>query len=151
MPYLDSSGVTALTSVYDDRYASKTDISDIGAITSSSAMGSSVSLTSGSWMTYSQSSNVPSITLPKGVYILEVKATFNFNASGTRIITVDSDQSHSDLDIRIAPSPSGATRIKYCKIVAPTATTTYYMSAYQNSGSAIDLHSDSALKAVRII
>ena len=151
MPYLDSSGVTALTGVYDDRYASKTDVSSIGAISTSTAMSSDVAIASATWMNYSQNSKIPKITLTKGVYILEVKVTFGTATDGARIVAIDSDQSHTDLDIRIAPSPSGATRIHYCKIVAPTATTTYYMNVYQNSGSSINLNADSCLKAVRII
>ncbi len=151
MAYLDVSGVTTLTSVYDNRYAAKSDISGLGSISNSTAMSANVSTTSGTWMTYSQNSNMPKITLSAGVYILEVKATFSSGTTGTRIVTVDDDQTHTDLDVRIGPSLSGATRIKYCKILAPTATTTYYMSVYQNNGTSLDFHSDSYLKAVRII
>ncbi|MCR4671996.1 MAG: phage tail protein [Lachnospiraceae bacterium] len=121
-----------------------------GAVKESDAMSAAVTLATGTWATYSGDSNMPSLTLSPGSWVISCKAIFSANTSGCRILGIDSSDDHTTIDIRIAPSPSATTQVTYSKVVRHTSDTTYYLSAFQNSGSSLTLSASSFLKAVRI-
>lgn len=122
--------------------------SNVGAVLSS-ALSSDKSISSGSAI------NVTSLTLDAGTWIIVGRVRFSANADGYRranILTVsDSPNAH----IQIPAVDGAVTQIALSKIVSPATTTTYYLNAYQNSGSTLTLGAGgdgeiNAMTAVRI-
>ena len=102
------------------------------------------------------SSNVTlgSITLAAGTWMVVVSATFASNNSGRRVVYFADDSSVSSVSVSQmaaltqAPADGGMTKYSSFAIVSPTASTTYYCRAWQNSGSTLSCQC--YLRAVRI-
>lgn len=102
------------------------------------------------------SSNVTlgSITLAAGTWMVVVSTTFASNNSGRRVVYFADDSSVSSVAVSQtaaltqAPADGGMTKYSSFAIVSPTASTTYYCRAWQNSGSTLSCQC--YLRAVRI-
>ncbi len=102
------------------------------------------------------SSNVTlgSITLAAGTWMVVVSTTFASNSSGRRVVYFADDSSVSSVSVgqmaalTQAPADGGMTKYSSFAIVSPTASTTYYCRAWQNSGSTLSCQC--YLRAVRI-
>lgn len=110
-------------------------IEDIGEMTS--ATGTSTSLTSGTWKT------VASLAHGTGNYLLLAHVSFATNTSGARWIMVTAGNTSSTViadgcaDLR-APVTGFNTHCKISMVVTATSSGTWYLRAYQNSGSALN-------------
>ena len=83
---------------------------------------------------------VRSITLSAGKYLIFAHVAYPSNATGRRYTGI-STSSTSTISGAVAsdsrlPISDGQTRFTMCGYAAPTASTTYYLVCYQNSGSA---------------
>lgn len=116
-----------------------------------SDLSSAATMAASTWVTHADNSNMPSLTLTTGTWILEGKGVFSSNATGTRILGMDSSDSHSTIDIRAAAATSGTTQTVYSKLIKVTnSSTTFYLSAWQDSGATLTLNTGTYMKAVRI-
>lgn len=99
---------------------------------------------------------VVSITLAAGTWIIVARARFSANATGYRHINISTTSADSGAHVQV-PAVSGAvTQLALTRIVTHTANTTYYLNAYQNSGSSLTMAAGSggeinALTAIRIL
>lgn len=99
---------------------------------------------------------VVSLTLYAGTWIIVARARFSANATGYRRINISTTSASTDAHLQV-PAVSGAvTQLELTKIVSITSTTTYYLNAYQNSGSSLTMAAGSggeinALTAIRIL
>ena len=123
--------------------ASASDVDPIGTIVADSA---SVSLASNA----SSPSEVTSVTLPAGTWVIQGTVSFAANATGTRLITISptSGSSQTSTVVQVSAASAGGTYLHTGFIVALSASTTYYLNARQNSGST--LTTQGWLRAVRI-
>lgn len=77
-------------------------------------------------------------SLSAGTYIIMFRASFASNSSGRRAIylaTSTSGSTTGSANVTTAPANGAATQLEGVKIVTLTSATTYYLRAYQNSGS----------------
>ena len=97
---------------------------------------------------------VVSVTLDAGRYLLYGFINFPDNSTGRRFTSISSSSTSTTTGLVVsdsrAPASGGATRVQVSGYVNPTATTTYYLWVYQNSGSTMTLSSRS-MYAVQII
>ena len=125
-------------------YASK-----FGAIGTkqSDELSSSTSLSNGT------TKAVASVSLAAGTWVVVGHAVFASNTSGVRSLGIGSTAnslSYTDLScVTVRPASGADTRLQSTSIVSPTSTTTYYLNAYQNSGSSMNCTS-AKLTAIRI-
>lgn len=110
------------------------DINDIGARSTSEP--TSVSISSGSWV-----SNA-SVTLDPGTYVILFGAVFAQNATGVRQVRFSSSQNSSTAQVRGSGGSANAisgnqTYVSGCTILTVTSSSTFYLNAYQNSGSSL--------------
>lgn len=82
-------------------------------------------------------------SLAAGTYLLQCMAQFGESSSGRRILFLTTSSTGSNINrytqIIGAPSPSNYTQMSFTYPVTITATTTFYLRAYQNSGGAINV------------
>ena len=93
----------------------------------------------------------PSITLAPGRWIVMGRATFPGNATGVRGLALDvggSINSDSTVSMSAVSNSAYTTRLQTMAIIALSSTTTIHLSAFQNSGGALNV--DGALRAIRI-
>ena len=117
-----------------------------GGLTYTAGAQLATSLTSGT------STDLRSVSLPAGKYLLIGQASFAANATGNRRLTigVSSATIASGIAWEWVPALSGAsTRINLTGYYEFSATTTVYLVAWQNSGSALSIES-SALKCIKL-
>lgn len=99
---------------------------------------------------------VASIVLTAGTWIITARARFSANATGYRHINISTTSADNGVHIQV-PAVSGAvTQLALTRIVAISAQTTFYLNAYQNSGSTLTMAAGSggeinALTAIRIL
>ena len=99
---------------------------------------------------------VVSITLAAGTWIIVARARFSANATGYRRINISTTSADTGAHIQV-PAVSGAvTQLELTRVVSHSANTTYYLNAYQNSGSTLTMAVGSggeinALTAIRIV
>lgn len=93
-----------------------------------------------------------SFTLSAGTWIVDAGCAFANNATGRRGVCVSASDGGSQVDylsVVTSPAVSGAiTYLSFTWVVKVTTSTTYYLSAVQNSGG--DLSCTPRLKAVKI-
>ncbi len=99
--------------------------------------------------------SIASISLPPGTWVLTGRVRFSANANGFRQANINATNGSSAANIRVAPVSGSVTQLSLTKIVTVSSTTTYYLNAYQNSGSSLSLEAGSdgeinSLRAVRI-
>ena len=122
--------------------------SQIGTVLTSN-LASSKNIASSTW------TNVVSIDLTPGTWMITARCRFSSNASGYRCANITQTSAGSGIQILLPPASGNSTQLAFTKIVAPTANTTYYLNAYQTSGSQLSMAAGSdgeinALVAVRI-
>ena len=115
----------------------------------------STDLLSGANLASATQTSVRSIALTPGKYLLIGYVCFNANATGVRVISVsDTTNSYNPSygwNARQGALPSGwYTTCATTMPVTITANKTYYLVAYQNSGSALGL-TDYQLKAIKLL
>ncbi len=99
---------------------------------------------------------IVSISLEAGTWIIVARGRFSANATGYRHINISTTSADNGVHIQV-PAVSGAvTQLSVTRIVSITSTTTFYMNAYQNSGSTLTMAAGSggeinALTAIRIL
>ena len=120
------------------------DMSWLGTVVSDSDSSVSVNSASGT--------NVSSVSLAAGTWIVSYSALFASNATGRRFITLQSTSTAaSNTATRGASCPAvngGATTLSRCAVVTLTATTTEYLNVYHTAGTAINV--DGSIQAIRI-
>lgn len=103
--------------------------------TVTSGSNGSLSVASGTWTT------LRSLTLTAGTYLIEAGAGFPSNTTGYRTLCIstgaDSSNAPYPANLRVAPASGTSTILSVHYVFQPTATTTYNINAYQNSGSAL--------------
>ena len=117
-----------------------------GGLTYTAGAQLATSLTSGT------STDLRSVSLPAGKYLLIGQASFASNATGNRRLTigVNSATIASGIAWEWVPAISGAsTRINLTGYYEFSATTTVYLVAMQSSGSTVNIES-SALKCIKL-
>lgn len=150
--YDDSDGKTRIP---DTLYLAKAPIisghnTALGYVKPTANLSSQKNITSGTALA------VVSISLEAGTWIIIARARFSANATGYRRINISTTSASTDAHLQV-PAVSGAvTQLALTKIVSPTATTTYYLNAYQNSGSTLTMAAGgsgeiNALTAIRIL
>ena len=77
---------------------------------------------------------IGSLALTKGTWVVICKARFSSNSTGVRRLNL-SDTSASGGWLVSYPAANGIEDIQMIDIVSPDEETTYYLNAYQNSGS----------------
>lgn len=99
---------------------------------------------------------VVSLNLPVGTWVLTGRVRFSANANGFRQINITNTSGSNASNVRTVPVPDSVTQMSMTRIVSvESSATTYYLNAYQNSGSSLTLTAGSngeinALVAVRI-
>jgi hypothetical protein len=99
---------------------------------------------------------IVSISLEAGTWIIVARGRFSANATGYRHINISTTSADNGVHIQV-PAVSGAvTQLSVTRIVSISSTTTFYMNAYQNSGSTLTMAAGSggeinALTAIRIL
>lgn len=114
-----------------------------------SASATSITLTTATWGT------ICSISLDAGVWIIPFNIAFDDTSSttGNRMYGLFTNETTTawqrDNFGMLAPAPTNSrTQHQGCFFAAPTETTTYYLRAYQTSGS--DVNASGRLHAIRI-
>lgn len=87
--------------------------------------------------------NLGSFTLTKGLYLVYLTAAFANNTTGYRQIHLASNATGSSLSryhsFIFAPCPAPGTGKLSCLLHVTASSATYYINAYQNSGSALNV------------
>ena len=85
--------------------------------------------------------NLESITLEQGMYVLQGVASFGTNANGYRQIGFGTNASSSNADryliTKVGANPNDTTVVSLTSPLEITSQTTYYLNCYQNSGSSL--------------
>ncbi len=87
--------------------------------------------------------NLLSIDLPAGSWVVECKVRFSANATGYRIANLASDIGPY-ANVRLPACNGTATDFVWVRLLKLSTTTTYYLSVGQNSGSTLTVPADSA-------
>ena len=100
--------------------------------------------------------NVCTIDLEAGIWVVNCGVRFPANATGVRRANFSTTSASDGADVQWSASSAGVTQLNFTQIVGPTSTTTYYLNAYQNSGSTLSLPAGSSgsvnfIRAVRIV
>lgn len=107
-----------------------------------------VSVSNNAWKT------VASITLPRGIWILSGYTQFNSNSTGIRSTVLSTSQDsgtstrNMSSDLR-TNTGNNTSKLHFVDIYQIATQTTYYLNAYQNSGSAITTYG--RMTAIKII
>jgi hypothetical protein len=82
-------------------------------------------------------------SLPAGQYIIVAEASFAANTSGRRVIFLTNSSTGENLNrftiLQQAPSPSSTTILSLTYLARLSSATTFYLRAYQNSGSTLSV------------
>ncbi len=99
--------------------------------------------------------SIGSISLEAGTWVIAYGGQFASNSTGVRAAFIYTSQNvtasaawNRESLVQSAATPSGQTYLRGTCIVAPTATTTYYLTLWHNAGSAINCYGN--IKAIRI-
>ena len=100
--------------------------------------------------------NLTSISLEAGTWVVTGGVRFPNNATGLRRMNISTSSASEWADVQLPAASGGSTQLAYTVIVSPSATTTYYLNCYHNAGSALSLiagggeNGANFLRAVRI-
>ena len=137
--YLAQAGMVSLS---DDMEEVQDTLDVIG--TTKSESGSAISLAS------STSTAVCSISLSAGTWLVIGDCRFPSNSTGMRRLNITDTSGSGSIDVQY-PAGSGDVKVMMTEVVKPTATKTYYLNAWQNSGSSLSISAGYAtLYAIRI-
>lgn len=130
----------ATTSTMNTALAKKLDKS---TITVKSASNSNVTVVTAT------ATNICSVTLAAGTWIVKGHLSFTANTSGYRIVSIGtSKQWSTDNTVLVGAATTQGSRLITTEVFTLTASTTYYLVAYQNSGSTLTCGGN--LQAVRV-
>ena len=109
---------------------------DSGVGTYKSSWPNAVTLASGT------TTDVTSVSLEAGSWVVAYGGSFASNATGQRSIGLSSSSNVLDSrqSVKIQAVGSGETRASGAMIMKPTATTSYHLYASQNSGSSLSFY-----------
>ena len=115
-------------------------------LTPTEADGSSTTVTTGT------GTQVNKITLSAGTWVVFLDVRFGSNANGYRQGTFSTTSGTTNVNMfisNIVPAVNGTnTHVYWTSIVSPSASTTYYLNAYQNSGSSLATYGH--IRAIKI-
>ena len=100
--------------------------------------------------------NLTSISLEAGTWVITGGVRFPNNATGYRRMNISTSSASGWADVQLPTLNGASTQLSYTVIVSPKATTTYYLNCYHNAGSALSLVAGGSenginfLRAVRI-
>lgn len=83
--------------------------------------------------------NLTSISLEAGTWVITAGVRFPANATGYRRMNISTTSAAGAADVQLPAVNGASTQLVYTLVVSPTATTTYYLNCYQNSGSDLSL------------
>ena len=83
--------------------------------------------------------NLTSISLEAGTWVVTGGVRFPANATGLRRMNIATSSGSANADVQTPAVNGGSTQLAYTVVLSPTATTTYYLNCYQNSGSNLSL------------
>lgn len=141
--YMDSNGARGpLASTSENGFMSasdKTKLDGISGWTASATTIADKNLSSGT-----TTQNIGSFTLAAGYWMVYVVCRFQSNATGRRMICLATSSTADGMDyaaIDVGNAVNGTTTyLKIVHFLHPTATTTYYVNGYQNSGSQLTVN-----------
>lgn len=90
------------------------------------------------------------LTVPAGKWIARGRVRFPANTSGARRLNVSTTQDSDGLDIQIPAGTNYSMQLEVVAFLQPTSSTTYYLNAYQNSGTSLTASAVS-FSAIRIV
>lgn len=110
-----------------------------------------VSLSSEKTIKTATGTAVCSISLEAGVWLVLCNVRWSSNSSGIRRCNFSTTSGSTDMNYQIGAC-AGVCQIRWPTVVAPTSTTTYYLNAYQNSGSSLTLPTTgNGVTAIRLV
>lgn len=100
--------------------------------------------------------NICSITLDAGVWLVNAYVRFPSNATGYRQANLSPESADSAVHISVSACNGQATQLVFSKIFQSSVSTTYYLNVRHNAGSALSLQAGSvqainAIRAIRIV
>lgn len=121
------------------------DLDNIGEILSKAAQGGTIA--------NNTCTDMASITIPKGTWIIQGIAQFQSNATGIRTINIWTTSGYNGggigaKGVTVSATNGGRTDITTMQIVSHNSPVTYYLNALQTSGSTLNINTE--LKAIRI-
>ena len=94
---------------------------------------------------------VCSISLEAGTWLVLCNVRWSSNSTGVRRCNFSTTSGSTDMNYQIGAC-SGVCQIRWPTVVAPTSTTTYYLNAWQNSGSSLTLpNTGNGVTAIRLV
>lgn len=100
--------------------------------------------------------NLTSISLEAGTWVVTGGVRFPNNATGYRRMNISTSSASGWADVQLPALSGASTQLAYTVIVSPTSTKTYYLNCYHNAGVALNLMAGGSenginfLRAVRI-
>lgn len=132
-----------------------TDINNLGTVANTD-LGAKSNFNSGSWAEVRATSTTNRVKLAAGTWVVTMSVSFSSNATGRRMAAFTIEPTPANVSINRTtvasfsiPAATGEqTKNTVTTIVQPNSETTYYVHAYQNSGSALTV--GAYVRAVRI-
>lgn len=109
----------------------------------SSSLSSAHSLASGT------AEMILSLSLPVGVWVLTAQALFATSSEGARRINISATSGSTSVDVQVPAVSAQQTALSETMILSVNSAATYYLNAYQSSGSSLNV-SGAVFRAVRI-
>ena len=100
--------------------------------------------------------NLTSLSLEAGTWVLTGGVRFPNNGTGYRRMNISTTSASQAADVQLPAVNGASTQLAYTVIVSPTSTTTYYLNCYHDAGTTLSLVAGGAenglnfLRAVRI-
>ena len=123
----------------------------------SSAIGTvKVQYASAKSVSSATNTNLTSISLEAGTWVITGGVRFPNNATGYRRMNISTSNASGWADVQLPALSGVSTQLAYTIVVSPASTTTYYLNCYHNAGAALSLVAGGSenginfLRAVRI-
>lgn len=109
------------------------------------------SLSSDKTIKTSTGTQVCSISLEAGTWLILCNVRWSSNSTGVRRCNFSTTSASTDINYQVGAG-SSVIQVRWPTVVAPTSTTTYYLNAWQNSGSSLTLPSTgNGVTAIRLV
>ena len=133
-----------LTGAIAENYASIDAMSDVGTLYN---LSNSTTVACNN----RETTELATLTLPAGTYVIQYGATFASNSTGYRVVTLATASGTTNNYAVITDSAPDATKrmMNGIYIVSISQETTFYLNAYQNSGTTLNT-SYKCIKALKI-
>lgn len=83
--------------------------------------------------------NITSLELPSGTWVVTGRVRFSANSTGYRRAGFGTTDSEGAIQVQTPAVTGAVTQLTLTKIIEVSSNTTYYLNAYQNSGSSLNL------------